>query len=73
MRFFEAIMTTLLRRISDEERANRQAAIDFAQRSVRLEGIALPPALVALNQLFINGEIDDAEHAQACLEVIANA
>ncbi len=66
-------MTTQLQRISDEERASRQAAIDFAKRSVRLEGITLLPALAAINQLFINGEIDDAEHAQGCLAIIAAA
>lgn len=56
--------------ISDEERASRLAAIEFARRSVRLEGIILHPALNALNQSFINGDIDDAEHVRRCLEAI---
>ena len=56
--------------ISDEERASRLAAIEFARRSVRLEGITLHPALTALNQAFINGEIDDTEHARRGLEAI---
>ncbi len=58
------------KKISDEERASRLAAIEFARRSVRLEGIILHPALNALNQLFINGDIDDDEHVHRCLAAI---
>ncbi len=46
--------------ISAEERAKRQYAVDFARNSVRLEGIVLSPAVEAINQRYIDGEIDSA-------------
>ncbi len=63
-------MAVQLQRISDEEAANRHAAIHFARHSARLEGIALPPSLEIINQSFISGHIDDAEHVRRCLEAI---
>lgn len=63
-------MAVQLQRISDDDRANRRSAIDFARHNVRLEGISLIPTLEILNQAFINGQIDDAEHVRRCLEAI---
>ena len=56
--------------IDAEERARRQAAIDFARGSVRFEGVILPPELEAINQRYIEGHIDSAEHSRLCLAFI---
>jgi len=44
--------------ISDEEKAKRKKTVDFAEGSSRLEGVILPPEIKALNQQYINGEIN---------------
>lgn len=52
-------------RISDEERARRKAAIDFARGSVRLEGVVLSDAVEEANRRFIDGELTGDEHIEA--------
>jgi hypothetical protein len=52
-------------RISDEERARRKAAIDYARGSVRLEGFVVSDRAEELNRRYINGEITSAEHSTA--------
>jgi Antitoxin VbhA len=47
--------------IGDEERARRQAAVDFSRTSVRLEGLVLDPDIEELNARYINGELTDGE------------
>jgi len=44
-------------RVSAEERARRQRAIDFARGSVRFEGLIPSPEGEQINQRFISGEI----------------
>ena len=44
--------------ITAAERAKRQAAIDFARGSVRLEGVVLSPEIESINQQYIDGLID---------------
>ncbi len=52
-------------RITKEEQARRQAAIDYARGSVRLEGFVLNAAAEELNRRYISGEISSAEHSAA--------
>jgi Antitoxin VbhA len=47
--------------ISVRERERRRASIDAATGSLRLEGFVLDDDIVALNERFINGEIDREE------------
>ena len=54
-------------RIKDEERARRQADVDFARGSVRLEGFVLSPEVEELNRRFIEGELTDDEHTAAVI------
>lgn len=54
--------------INEEERQQRSEAIRYARNSVRLEGVVLDAEIEALNQRFINGEIDKAEHTRLILE-----
>lgn len=44
--------------ITAAERGKRQAAIDFARGSVRLEGVVLSPEIESINQQYIDGFID---------------
>ena len=53
--------------ISPEEKRRRQSVIDFARGSVRFEGIILNDDIEAINQRYINGEIEMAEHTRLCL------
>ncbi len=53
--------------ITQEEKNRRQKAIDFARGNVRYEGIILSDAVEKLNQRYINGEIDKAEHTELCI------
>lgn len=46
---------------SEEERARRREAIDYARASVRLEGFILDEAAEALFSRYINGEMTRAE------------
>jgi hypothetical protein len=43
--------------ISDDERARRQTAVDYARGSVRLEGFVLDADIEALNDRYLNGEL----------------
>lgn len=52
-------------KISEEERARRKAAIDFARGSVRFEGVVLSPEVEEINRRFIDGEITGDEHIEA--------
>lgn len=52
-------------RISPEERARRQEAVDFARGSVRFEGFELNAEAEAINRRFIDGELTVAEHVAA--------
>jgi hypothetical protein len=47
--------------LSDDERARRQKAIDYARGSVRLEGFVLDEEAEALFARYVNGEIDRPE------------
>ncbi len=47
--------------ISEEERARRKAACDFARGSVRFEGFILDDAAEALVARYINGELTREE------------
>lgn len=55
-------------KISPEERARRQEAVDYARGSVRLEGFILTPFAEELNRRFIDGEITGAEMTAALLD-----
>jgi hypothetical protein len=48
--------------ISEEERAKRKAAVDFARGSCRFEGIILDQDAEELNRRYIDGEITGEEH-----------
>lgn len=56
--------------ISDEERAERQRAVDFARGSTQLSGGELDPEVEALNARYVAGELSGDEHVAA---VIAHA
>jgi hypothetical protein len=58
--------------ISSEERARRQAAVDFARGSVRLEGFTLSAEIEAINQRYIDGEITGEEHVEAIKVAVVN-
>ena len=47
------------------ERAKRKKAIDSARASIELEGFTLSPEVEAINQRYIDGEIDGDEHVAA--------
>ena len=51
--------------ITAEERARRQKAVDYAERSIRLEGFELDAETMALNQRYVDGEITSEEHSAA--------
>lgn len=53
--------------IDNDEKTRRKEVIDFARGSVRFEGIVLDAVLEAINQRYIDGEIDMAEHTRLCL------
>ena len=55
--------------ITDQERARRREAVEFARGSVRFEGIVLSPEAQALAERFINGEITLEEHTRLHLEM----
>lgn len=56
--------------ISDEERTERQRAVDFGRGSVQLSGGELDAETEALNARFVAGELSGEEHVAA---VIAHA
>lgn len=51
--------------ISEQERASRKEAIDFARGSVRFEGFILSPEVEEINRRFIDGELTWDEHTDA--------
>jgi len=53
--------------ISREERARRQAAVDYARGSVRLEGFVVTDHAEELNRRYIEGELTSAELTAAIL------
>lgn len=59
-----------MREISDEERTERQRAVDFGRGSVQLSGGELDLETEALNACFVAGELSGDEHVAA---VIAHA
>lgn len=56
--------------LSDEERTERQRAVDFARGSTQLSGGELDPEVEALNARYVAGEMSGDEHVAA---VIAHA
>jgi hypothetical protein len=52
-------------KISPEERARREAAIEYARASVRLEGFVQSAFAEELNRRYIDGEITSEEHSAA--------
>jgi len=56
-------------RISAEERAKRQRAVDFARGSVRFEKFVLGPEVEELNCRFIEGELTSEEHVAETLRL----
>ncbi len=52
-------------RITEEERARRKAAVDYARGSVRFEGIVLSPEVEEINRRYIEGELDEDGHVAA--------
>lgn len=57
-------------RLTDAQRAQRKAAIDFARGSVRLEGVVLGAEVERLNQRYIDGELSSEEHTALCFQVM---
>ena len=53
--------------ITQEEKNRRQKVIDFARGNVRYEGVILSEEVEAINQRYINGEIDIEEHTELCI------
>lgn len=53
--------------ISQEERARRKAAVEYAYGSARLEGFAPSPFAEEMNRRYINGEITSKELTAAIL------
>lgn len=53
--------------ISLEEKQRRLEIINFARGNVRYEGVVLSNEIEAINQRYINGEIDKAEHSKLCI------
>ncbi len=58
--------------ISEEERARRKKAIDYARGSVRLEGFVLDEQAEALFARYVNGEIDRPELDAAVAKLAAS-
>lgn len=56
-----------IERISGEERAKRRKAVANAAASMRLEGFNTPPAAQAVNDRYIDGEIDAHEQERQIL------
>lgn len=53
--------------LSDDERARRRKAVDFARTNVELSGFTLSPAMEALGVRFIAGELSESEYIAAAL------
>ncbi len=57
--------TTPKDRITAEERARRQEAVDYGRGSVRLEGLTMSEYAEELNRRYVAGEITSAERSTA--------
>lgn len=57
-------------RLTDAQRGQRKAAIDFARGSVRLEGVVLSAEIERLNQRYIDGELSSQEHTALGLQLV---
>ena len=53
--------------ITEQEKNRRKDIINFARGNVRFEGIILSDKVEEINQKYINGEIDKAEHTELCI------
>ena len=53
--------------ISQQERARRQAAVDYSRGSVRLEGFTVSPFADEMNRRYIEGQITRHELTAAIL------
>lgn len=58
--------------ISKEERAKRAAAVAFGRANVRLEGFDVGPAAEAINDRYINGEIDAETQKELLWALVPN-
>lgn len=67
------IMDTRVSPITEQERARRREAFEFARGSVRFEGIVLSAEAEALAERFINGEITLEEHTRLHLAMYRQA
>jgi hypothetical protein len=54
-------------RVTKDEQARRQAAVDYARGSVRLEGFVVPPFAEKMKARYVAGEITRAELTAALL------
>ena len=59
-------------KISDEVRKKRQAAVDIARGSVRLEGFILSPEAEAVHAQYVTGEITAEERMNALINLHKN-
>jgi hypothetical protein len=55
--------------ISEEERARRVEAVNYARGSSALSGVTLTPKLEELNRQYIDGLITSAEHSEAIRQI----
>lgn len=53
--------------LSDDDRARRQKAIDFARTNIELSGLTLSPEMEALGVRFVAGELSESEYLAAAL------
>lgn len=53
--------------ISDDERARRKKAVDFARTNIELSGFTLSPEMAALGVRFVAGELSESEYLAASL------
>ncbi|NML13068.1 antitoxin VbhA family protein [Sphingobium sp. AR-3-1] len=56
------------RLIPEEERAQRQRAIDFARTSTELSGGSFSPETEPLNARFVSGELSGSDYIAAVLD-----
>lgn len=58
--------------IGEQERAKRQASVNFARGSVRLEGFVLSSKVEDISRRYINGELTGDEHIAAIKAAVAD-
>lgn len=63
-------MQTATESISQQERANRQEAYDFAIASCRLEGMIMPPEAVKIMLAYVQGDITKEEENARILALV---